>query len=191
MSVRSLSGVRCSRCTSRIDLTPGGVFQPRRRLQNSPCTSNKVVHLADAWYVVRLPLQILSRHSCASCAIRDSRSRTAKPTTRPARRSPARRRDCALQAHHLRGAQYTDKFHHQGATFWNTATIYGPQSHNEKLIGEVLREGNNREKVVLGTKWGIKMVNGEMVLDGASFPLPARRTLPHREEFVQRTLGSR
>lgn len=105
--------------------------------------------------------------------------------------SPARRRDCALQPHHLRGAQYTDKFHHQGATFWNTATIYGPQSHNEKLSGEVLREGNNREKVVLSTKGGIKMVNGEMVLDGASFPLPARRTLPHREELVQRTLGSR
>ncbi|GAA6038801.1 hypothetical protein JCM8097_002897 [Rhodosporidiobolus ruineniae] len=55
-----------------------------------------------------------------------------------------------------------------GCTFWNTATIYGPDSHNEKLIGEVLKEGNNREKVTITTKWGLKMDNGELVTDGSA-----------------------
>jgi hypothetical protein len=52
----------------------------------------------------------------------------------------------------------------QGCTFWNSATIYGPEQHNEKLIGSVLREGDNRSKVFMTTKWGIKPDG----LDGAS-----------------------
>ncbi|GAA6041816.1 hypothetical protein JCM8097_007175 [Rhodosporidiobolus ruineniae] len=56
-----------------------------------------------------------------------------------------------------------------GCTFWNTATIYGADSHNEKLIGEVLREGNNREKVVLTTKWGVKRdETGTLYTDGSA-----------------------
>jgi len=41
-----------------------------------------------------------------------------------------------------------------GATFWDTADIYG-SGHNETLIGSVLKEGNNRSKVFLCTKFGI------------------------------------
>jgi len=40
-----------------------------------------------------------------------------------------------------------------GCTFWNTADMYG-MGHNEKIIGEVLREGENRSKVFLVTKFG-------------------------------------
>lgn len=43
----------------------------------------------------------------------------------------------------------------QGCTFWNTATVYGEDQHNEKLIGQVLREDSNRSKVVITTKWGL------------------------------------
>ncbi|GAA6036057.1 hypothetical protein JCM8097_006591 [Rhodosporidiobolus ruineniae] len=42
-----------------------------------------------------------------------------------------------------------------GNTFWNTANAYG-RGLNEKIIGEVLREGNNREKVLLVSKWGYR-----------------------------------
>ncbi|GAA6036047.1 hypothetical protein JCM8097_006586 [Rhodosporidiobolus ruineniae] len=42
-----------------------------------------------------------------------------------------------------------------GNNFWNTANAYG-RGHNEKIIGEVLREGNNREKVFLVSKWGYR-----------------------------------
>ncbi|GAA6042856.1 hypothetical protein JCM8097_007192 [Rhodosporidiobolus ruineniae] len=59
-----------------------------------------------------------------------------------------------------------------GCTFWNTARMYGP---NEKLLGEVLREGNNREKVVLTTKWGIKFGAQGMEVDGS--PAFARECL--------------
>merc|ERR1712093_36495 len=40
-----------------------------------------------------------------------------------------------------------------GCTFWDTADMYGA-GHNEELIGEVLREGDNRSKVFLATKFG-------------------------------------
>lgn len=43
-----------------------------------------------------------------------------------------------------------------GCTFWNTATIYGPNQANEKLLGQVLREGDNRSKIFLTTKWGLR-----------------------------------
>ncbi|KAM0752610.1 aldose reductase YakC [Meredithblackwellia eburnea MCA 4105] len=55
-----------------------------------------------------------------------------------------------------------------GCTFWNTATIYGDDQHNEKLIGQILREGNNREKVTIVTKWGLKKAeDGSMGVDGS------------------------
>jgi len=40
-----------------------------------------------------------------------------------------------------------------GATFWDTADMYGA-GHNEELIGAVLKEGDNRSKVFLATKFG-------------------------------------
>ncbi|KAF8578371.1 Aldo/keto reductase [Ramaria rubella] len=40
-----------------------------------------------------------------------------------------------------------------GATFWDTADIYG-NGHNETLIGSVIKEGDNRSKVFLCTKFG-------------------------------------
>ncbi|GAA5981557.1 hypothetical protein JCM11641_004096 [Rhodosporidiobolus odoratus] len=55
-----------------------------------------------------------------------------------------------------------------GCTFWNTATIYGPNQHNEKLLGEVLREGDNRSKVTLTTKWGLRAIEGGMETDGSA-----------------------
>ncbi|GAA5917731.1 hypothetical protein JCM6882_009366 [Rhodosporidiobolus microsporus] len=55
-----------------------------------------------------------------------------------------------------------------GCTFWNTATIYGPDQHNEKLLGSVLKEGDNLDKVTIATKWGIKMVDGQMAMDGSA-----------------------
>ena len=44
-----------------------------------------------------------------------------------------------------------------GCSLWDTADMYGFANsfgHNEKLLGEVLAEGNIREKVFLVTKWG-------------------------------------
>ncbi|GAA5955779.1 hypothetical protein JCM8115_006850 [Rhodotorula mucilaginosa] len=40
-----------------------------------------------------------------------------------------------------------------GCTVWDTATMYG-RGHNEKIIGDVLREGENRKKVFLIDKFG-------------------------------------
>ncbi|KIJ51716.1 hypothetical protein M422DRAFT_26487 [Sphaerobolus stellatus SS14] len=40
-----------------------------------------------------------------------------------------------------------------GITFWDTADMYGC-GHNETLIGSVLKEGDNRSKVFLATKFG-------------------------------------
>ncbi|GAA5944666.1 uncharacterized protein JCM15063_000826 [Sporobolomyces koalae] len=51
------------------------------------------------------------------------------------------------------GKQVLRKAIEVGCTFWNTADMYG-QGHNEKIIGEVLREGDNRSKVFLVTKFG-------------------------------------
>ncbi|TDL22792.1 oxidoreductase [Rickenella mellea] len=42
-----------------------------------------------------------------------------------------------------------------GQTFWDTADIYG-SGHNEKLIGAVLAEGDNRKKVFLATKFSFE-----------------------------------
>ncbi|GAA5985266.1 hypothetical protein JCM10908_002593 [Rhodotorula pacifica] len=54
-----------------------------------------------------------------------------------------------------------------GCIFWNTATIYGQEQHNEKLLGEILREGDNRNKVTVTTKWGLKNIDGQLVPDGS------------------------
>lgn len=40
-----------------------------------------------------------------------------------------------------------------GCTVWDTADMYG-RGHNEQIIGEVLREGENRKKVFLIDKFG-------------------------------------
>ncbi|KAM0747634.1 Aldo/keto reductase [Meredithblackwellia eburnea MCA 4105] len=55
-----------------------------------------------------------------------------------------------------------------GCTFWNTAQVYGQDQHNEKLIGEVLKEGNNRQKVVIVTKWGYKSTPTGLIIDGSA-----------------------
>lgn len=45
--------------------------------------------------------------------------------------------------------------------------MYGQDQHNEKLLGEVLREGDNRKKVTLVTEWGIKKSDeGKLLPDG-------------------------
>jgi len=54
-----------------------------------------------------------------------------------------------------------------GCTVWDTAFMYG-LGENERLIGEVLREGDNRKKVFLISKFGIEMSpEGEMSTDGS------------------------
>lgn len=50
-----------------------------------------------------------------------------------------------------------------GVTFFDTAEIYGPYT-NEELVGEALKPYRN--KVVIATKCGIKMVDGKQVVDG-------------------------
>lgn len=50
----------------------------------------------------------------------------------------------------------------RGVTFFDTAEVYGPYV-NEKLVGEALAPF--KEKVVIATKFGIKMENGKQVLD--------------------------
>lgn len=52
-----------------------------------------------------------------------------------------------------------------GVTFFDTAEIYGTEpGQNEKLVGEALKDV--RDKVVIATKCGIKMVDGKQVVDG-------------------------
>ncbi|EHI97651.1 Pyridoxine 4-dehydrogenase [Clostridium sp. DL-VIII] len=50
-----------------------------------------------------------------------------------------------------------------GITLFDTAEVYGPYI-NEELLGEALKP--YREKVIISTKCGIKVVNGNQVLDG-------------------------
>lgn len=50
----------------------------------------------------------------------------------------------------------------RGVTFFDTAEVYGPYI-NEELVGEALAP--YKGKVVIATKFGIKMVNGKQVLD--------------------------
>ncbi|CAM3810465.1 aldo/keto reductase [Alicyclobacillus pomorum] len=50
----------------------------------------------------------------------------------------------------------------RGVTFFDTAEVYGPYT-NEELVGEALAPFKG--KVVIATKFGIKVVNGKQVLD--------------------------
>lgn len=50
----------------------------------------------------------------------------------------------------------------RGVTFFDTAEVYGPFT-NEELVGEALAPF--RGKVVIATKFGIKIANGKQVLD--------------------------
>jgi aryl-alcohol dehydrogenase-like predicted oxidoreductase len=50
----------------------------------------------------------------------------------------------------------------RGVTFFDTAEIYGPYS-NEELVGEALAP--LRRQVVIATKFGIKIENGQQVQD--------------------------
>jgi aryl-alcohol dehydrogenase-like predicted oxidoreductase len=50
----------------------------------------------------------------------------------------------------------------RGVTFFDTAEVYGPFT-NEELVGEALAPFKG--KVVIATKFGIKMVDGKQVLD--------------------------
>ncbi|GIM46179.1 aldo/keto reductase [Collibacillus ludicampi] len=50
----------------------------------------------------------------------------------------------------------------RGVTFFDTAEVYGPYV-NEELVGEALAPFKG--KVVIATKFGIKMVNGKQLLD--------------------------
>lgn len=51
-----------------------------------------------------------------------------------------------------------------GVTFFDTAEIYGPYE-NEKLVGEALKPF--RDQVVIATKFGIQLEDGEQVLDSS------------------------
>ncbi|PKG22337.1 aldo/keto reductase [Niallia nealsonii] len=53
-----------------------------------------------------------------------------------------------------------------GIDFLDTAFIYG-LGRSEELIGEVLKERGNRDKIVLASKAAHKLVNGEVVKDNS------------------------
>jgi aryl-alcohol dehydrogenase-like predicted oxidoreductase len=54
-----------------------------------------------------------------------------------------------------------------GITFLDTADVYGGGGRSEELIGQAL--GNRRDRVVLGTKFGLDMAGGNAVHGGASY----------------------
>jgi aryl-alcohol dehydrogenase-like predicted oxidoreductase len=49
-----------------------------------------------------------------------------------------------------------------GITFLDTADIYGPDGRSEELMGEVLADGGRRDKIVLATKFGMDMHDGQV-----------------------------
>jgi aryl-alcohol dehydrogenase-like predicted oxidoreductase len=51
----------------------------------------------------------------------------------------------------------------RGVNFFDTAEIYGQNHHNEELVGEALAP--LKGKVLIATKFGIKMVDGKQVQD--------------------------
>jgi len=53
----------------------------------------------------------------------------------------------------------------RGVTFFDTAEVYGPFA-NEELVGEALAP--YRDKIVIATKFGIKIVDGKHVQDSCS-----------------------
>ena len=52
----------------------------------------------------------------------------------------------------------------RGVTFFDTAELYGPYT-NEELVGEALKP--YRDRVVIATKFGIKLQNGKQVQDSS------------------------
>ena len=53
-----------------------------------------------------------------------------------------------------------------GVTFFDTAEVYGKElGDNEKIVGKALKD--IRDKVVIATKCGIKLIDGKQVLDGS------------------------
>ncbi|GAA6061884.1 hypothetical protein JCM10212_000525 [Sporobolomyces blumeae] len=66
-----------------------------------------------------------------------------------------------------------------GCTVWNTADVYG-NGHNEKIIGQVLREGDNRKRVFLITKFGILF--DENPTEGG--PAPGRRGISGTPDYA-------
>ena len=52
-----------------------------------------------------------------------------------------------------------------GVTFFDTAEVYGKElGDNEKIVGKALKD--IRDKVVIATKCGIKLIDGKQVLEG-------------------------
>jgi aryl-alcohol dehydrogenase-like predicted oxidoreductase len=51
----------------------------------------------------------------------------------------------------------------RGVTFFDTAEVYGKDHHNEELVGEALAP--YKDKVVIATKFGIKVADGKQVLN--------------------------
>ena len=51
----------------------------------------------------------------------------------------------------------------RGVNFFDTAEVYGKFHHNEELVGEALAPFKG--KVLIATKFGIKVVDGKQVLD--------------------------
>lgn len=43
-----------------------------------------------------------------------------------------------------------------GCTFWDSAVVYG-KGHNEKLLGDFLKENNARDKVFVASKCGFNV----------------------------------
>ena len=54
----------------------------------------------------------------------------------------------------------------EGINLLETAYIYGPE-RSEELIGEVLKETNSRDKVVIATKGAHKFSDGKIVMDNS------------------------
>jgi aryl-alcohol dehydrogenase-like predicted oxidoreductase len=54
-----------------------------------------------------------------------------------------------------------------GINFFDTADVYGGSGRSEELMGEVLR--GRRDRIVLGTKFGMDMTGGEQVHGSASY----------------------
>ena len=63
------------------------------------------------------------------------------------------------------GIELIKEAYDMGVTFFDTAEIYGSEpGQNEKLVGKALK--GIRDKVVIATKCGIKLINGKQVVDG-------------------------
>jgi aryl-alcohol dehydrogenase-like predicted oxidoreductase len=61
----------------------------------------------------------------------------------------------------------------RGVNFFDTAEVYGQSHHNEELVGEALAPFKG--KVLIATKFGIKVVDGKQVID--SKPEVIRRSV--------------